>query len=230
MKKVIAVLLLIMFLSLTFSPGCKASSEDDEIIKSVVELEKNEYWLQTLQITFDDYTKNIKPLFYSGFDYMRKYDSKKLYIKIKNIFNLTPINIDEISNIDDETLIKIREKYENQVGNEIPPEYTSTLGDIEISKVYSNEDQGTKSVFVKQLDKHYKPKFNVMYLRRYIFRKENGQWKISELRPTQIMGYGSGEKEYSLSRKTELALFDEYNGEKVQYNTIVRIEDMDKRS
>lgn len=58
---------------------------------------------------------------------------------------------------------------------------------------------------------------------------EDEQRKISEVRPTQIMGYGSGEKEYSLSRKTELALFDEYNGEKVEYNTILRIEDIDKR-
>lgn len=229
MEKVIVALILVIFLSLIFSPGCTVSSEDEQIIKSVIELEKNEYWLKTLQVTFDDYTGNIKPLFYSGYDYISKYDSKELYVKIKNIFNLTPINIDEISNIDDETLIKIREKYENQVDNEIPPEYTSTLGDIEISKVYSNEDQGTKSVFVKQLDEHYNPKFNVMYYRRYIFRKDNDQWKISEVRPTHILGYGSGEKEYSLSRKTELALFDEYNGEKVEYNTILRIEDIDKR-
>lgn len=228
MRKVIIVLLLLMFLSLTFFPGCTAPGEDEQIIKSVIELEKNEYLLQTLQITFDDYSKNIEPLFTTGYDYMSKYNDKKLFVKIKNIFILNPINIDEISNIDYETLKKIREKYENQIG-EVPIEDSSTLGDIEISKVYSNEDQGTKSVFVKQLDEHYNPKFNVMYYTRYIFRKDNDQWKISEVRPTQIMGYGSGEKEYSLSRKTELALFDEYNGEKVEYNTILRIEDIDKR-
>jgi len=224
----ISLLLFIILLSV-FIAACSTTNENEQIIKSVIELEKNEYWLQTLQITFDNYSKNIEPLFITGYDYMSKYDDKKLYVKIKNKFILNPINIDEISNIDDEELKKIREKYDNQVGD-IPIEDSSTLGPIEISKVYSNENQGTKSVFVKQLDEHYEPKFNVMYYKRYIFRQENGQWKISEVRPTYVMGYGNGEKEYSLSRKTELALFDEYNGEKVEYNTIVRIEDMDKRS
>lgn len=106
MRKVIIVLLLLMFLSLTFFPGCTAPSEDEQIIKSVIELEKNEYLLQTLQITFDDYSRNIEPLFTTGYDYMSKYNDKKLYVKIKNILILNPINIDEISNIDYETLKK----------------------------------------------------------------------------------------------------------------------------
>lgn len=143
--------------------------------------------------------------------------------------NPIPINIDEITNIDYDTLKKIREKYENQV-DYVPVEYTSTLGPIEISKVYSNEDLKTKTVLVKQLDDAYESKFDVMHYRRYIFRKENGQWKISEVIPAAIMSYGSGEYEYSMSTETELALFDEYNGEKVEYNTVLRIEDIYKRN
>lgn len=48
---------------------------------------------------------------------------------IKNLQNTTPINIDEISNINNEELKEIREKYENKV-NEIPLECTSTLASI----------------------------------------------------------------------------------------------------
>lgn len=66
-----------------FFPGCTTSGEDKQIIQSVIELEKNEYLLKTLQITFDDYSRNIKSLFFSDYDYLDKYDSKELYVKIK---------------------------------------------------------------------------------------------------------------------------------------------------
>lgn len=227
MNKNVFVLLLLLALSFIFIAGCTNSIENEQMIKDVIEFEKNEYLIKTLKITFNEYSQNAIALLSSNSGFLDKYNSKELNIKIKNLQNTTPINIDEISNINNEELKKIREKYENKV-NEIPLEYTSTLESIEISKVYENESLGTKTIFVKQLEKAYLPEFNFMHYRRYIFRKENDKWKISEIRPSTIIGYGNKGKEHSLSSKKELFLFEEYNGEKVIYDTILSIDDITK--
>ena len=225
MNKNVFVLLLLLSLSFIFIAGCTGSGENEQMIKNVIRFEKNEYLLKTLQITFNDYSQNAIALLSSNSSFLDKYNSKELNVKIKNLQNTIPINIDEISNINNEELKEIREKYENKV-NEIPLEDTSELESIEISKVYENESLGTKTIFVKQLEKAYLPEFNFMHYRRYIFRKENNEWKISEIIPSTIIGYGNKGKEHSLSSKKELFLFEEYNGEKVIYDTILSIDDI----
>jgi len=84
------LLFLIIVLSLVlFSVGCANSShtlEERDIIK-VIELEKNEYLLKTVQISYNEYLKNVNPLIFTNSSYLEKYKSEELRVHVKNIFN-----------------------------------------------------------------------------------------------------------------------------------------------
>lgn len=225
-NKFMLLLFSIIVFSLTFSgTGCTKdinTVDNQDIIKKVIEIEKNEYLLKTIQISYNDYLKAVQPLVFTNSSYLDKYDSNEIWAKVKNITTIPAnrIQISEILNANKDELRKIRDRLV-PTSESYPIEMTSKYEPLKISKVYDDETMKGKRVFVAQLEDVYKKGFDVMFYRSYIFRKENNEWKIFDVRNTTISGYDNPEGGYKYGEKKDL--YEEYNGEKVVYDTTINL-------
>jgi hypothetical protein len=228
--KSISLLFLIALLSsVLLIGGCTKDSptlEDQDILKKVIQLEKNEYLLKTVQISYSEYLKNVNPLIFTNSSYLDKYKSEELRVKVKNIFNFQVINKSEILNADKDELQKVRDRL-------MPPnmivtvETTAKYEPLRISKVYNDESMKGKIVFVTQLEDAYTKGSDVMYYRSYIFRKENNEWKVFDIRNSAIMAFDNGKGGFNAGGVNKTDIYEEFNGEKVVYDTTISVEQYD---
>ena len=230
MRKKYILLLFIMVLSFVLlSVGCENSShslEERDIIKKVVELEKNEYLLKTIQISYNKYLENVNPLIFKDSSYLDKYKSEELRVRIKNIFNFQVVQKSEILNANKEELKKVRDRLvpPNVV---IPADMTSKFEPLNISKVYNDETMKGKRVFVTQLEDAYLKDFDVMHYRTYVFRKDNNVWKVFDTRNSSTIGFDNGKGGYNAGGAVKTDVYEVFNGEKVIYDTNISLEKYD---
>jgi len=109
----------------------------------------------------------------------------------------------------------------------IPIEATAKLEPLKISKVYNNESMKGKIVFVTQLEDVYLKDSDVMYYRSYIFRKDNNEWKVFDTRNSAIVGYDRPEGGFNAGGVNKTDIYEEFNGEKVVYDTSISVDQYD---
>ena len=231
MKNKVVLLLMIISL-LTFmllSTSCARDEniiEDQDIVKKVIELEKNEYLLKTVQISYNEYLKNVEPLIFSNSNFLDRYNKEELWVKVKNVYNSKTIQKSDILNASDEQLKKLRDKLVPPERS-IPTEETMKFEPLNISKIYYDEIMKGKAVFVTQLEDGYLKGTDVMDYRRYIFKKDNKEWKVFDIRATVVVNYDS--PEFSMHLGGTNSIFEELNGEKVIYDTLINVDQYDKK-
>ena len=228
-KKVLLLFLIIILSLMLLSVSCTKDSgirEEQDIINKVIEIERNEYLLKTVQISFNEYLENINPLIFSNSSYLDKYKLGEIRVKVKNIFNFQVINKGEILNANKDELQKLRDRLvpPNMM---IPVDATAKYEPLKISKVYNDESMKGKIVFVTQLEDAYLKGSDIMYYRSYIFRKENNEWKIFDTRNSAIMSYDNGKGGYNAGGASKTDIYEEFNGEKVVYNTTKSVDQYD---
>lgn len=230
MKNKGILLFLILAISLTLlSVGCTKDTnagDNQDIINKVIELERNEYLLKTVQTSYNEYLKNVNPIIFSNSSYLDKYKSEELRVKVKNVFNFKVINKSEILNANKDELQSLRDRLVPP-DVMIPADAIAKLQPLNISRVYDDENMKGKTVFVTQLEDAYTKDFDVMYYRRYIFRKDNNEWKVFDMRNSAIIGYDSPKGGVNAGGKNKTNIYEEFNGEKVLYDTTISVDQYD---
>lgn len=230
-KYVLVLTIITLFLFTLLNTSCTKDeniTENQDIIKKVIELEKNEYLLKTVQISYNEFLKNVEPLIFSNSNYLDRFKKEELGVKVKNVFDPRMIKKSDILNASDEELQKIRDEIVPP-NIKVPIEKTMKFDPLNISKVYYDESMKGKTVFVTQLEDVYGKDFDAMFYRRYIFRKDNNEWKVFDMHVTGIGGYGSPKGSFVAGGLDESNLFKEFNGEKVVYDTVINVDQYDKK-
>lgn len=210
-KKGIRLLCLIICCLSLISCTSDKTPQDEKIIDMVREKEINDYLFFTYQIPFSEYEENIKKIYYKDFslDYIKnssrpviRYEDRKL--DLKDILYYTE---EDLRNLREDIKKSIEEDIKK--GRIMPAELAGTRGPVEISKVYYDDVFKNKAVFVKNELKYADPNLNVKFYRHYIFRQEDGEWKLWEVR--ENFHYG----EMPVPKAVEI--FSNYNGAEVEY-------------
>ncbi len=221
------LLFLAMVMSIMlFTNGCaKSSNQDNEkITDKVIELEKNYYLLHSAQMSYTEYLSNVEPIIFSNSSYLDMYEKKDMWVKMKNIYNSQFIDKKEIMNASNEELKSIRDRL---TPKDIPAKDILVLGEVKISKIYDNDKLKEKIVFATQLEDAKQEGFDIMNYRRYIFRNIDKEWKLFEMRSTIVAGYDNPKGGHIVTPQDETNLFEEYNNEKVVYDTTINLEQYD---
>lgn len=177
----IIVLFLLMILFAFIILGCTSgktiSIEDDKIMQTIIQNERNLVLVQLNDLKIDDYKKEAKKILHSYFSksYIEKIDAIN---KVKGIF--AP-SVDE------------------------PVVY-------QISRVYSGSEKISKVVFLKL------PVANSMnnFYKMYFFRKEDGEWRLFQLREYHVITEGLRNENY----KRIIDIFTNYEDLPIEYDYI----------
>jgi len=205
--------------------GCTTDKapEDEKLIDMVKEKEINEYLFFTYQIPFSEYEESMKKLFYKNYslDYIKNstqpvicYEDRKLVLK--DMINYTEEDLKELRQD-----VKKHLEEDIKAGRVIPAELAGTYGPLEISKVYYDDTFKHKVVFVKNELKYSDPNLNVKFYRRHIFRQEDGEWKLWEVR--EDFHYGN-----KMPVPKAVELFKNYNGVEVEYPYTIDLTEYNK--
>lgn len=203
-RKMIRLLCMLICCLSLFGCTSDKTHQDEKLIDMVKEKEINEYLFFTYQIPFSEYEQSMKKLFYKNYslDYIKNstrpvisYEDRGLVLK-------------DIINYTEEGLKKLRQDVKKEHGRILFAEYAGTRAPLEISKVYYNDTFKQKVVFVKNELKY--DDLNIKYYRHHIFREEDGEWKLWEVR--EYFHYGE-----KMPVPKAVELFKNYNGVEVEY-------------
>ena len=152
-------------------------TENDKIILTVIQNEKNLVLVQLKELEVDKYREEVKQILHSNFidSYIERIDT------INDNNGLFALSIEK------------------------PIKY-------HISKVYSGLEDSSKSVFLKlPIDNSD----NQLY-KMYIFKKENEQWKLFQLREYYVITEGPKSENY----KRIINTFTNYENAPIEYEEI----------
>ncbi|MGI5998334.1 MAG: hypothetical protein ACOX89_06690 [Lutispora sp.] len=205
--------------------GCTSDKthQDEKLIDMVKEKEINEYLFFTYQIPFSEYEESMKKLYYKNYslDYIKNstrpvisYEDRKLILK--DIINYTEEDLKELRQ-------DVKKSLEENIrdGKIISAELAGTRGPLEISKVYYDDTFKNKVVFVKNELKYSDPNLDIKFYRRHIFREEDGEWKLWEVR--EDFHYGD-----KMPVPKAVELFSNYNGVEVEYPYTIDLNEYNK--
>ncbi|SHI42433.1 hypothetical protein [Lutispora thermophila] len=184
LTKVIILILLMTSLSLLIlacSEVKTSMTENDKIIQTVIQNEKNLVLVQLKNLEVDKYKEEVKEILHPNFSqsYIEKIDN------IKNNNGLFALSIEK------------------------PIKY-------QISKVYTGLEDSSKSVFLKlPIDNSY----NSLY-KMYIFKKEENEWKLFQLREYYVITDGPKKENY----KNIINTFTNYENSPIEYEDIMIME------
>ena len=183
MKKIIGVLLvLLMIIGLI---GCRnKEAQKNTFIEKVKILETNEFKLDALEITYDEFKENISGIFPQKFEkyYLEKkentlildWDNKKLYIK-----DLENKSKEELDNYR-----KMVHEYSKKYG------FDKFEERVEISNEnYEGTFDGEKRVYSKKTQIHYFEEtepLEELNFTLYDFKKIDDEWKISNIKSSYV--------------------------------------------
>jgi hypothetical protein len=156
-------------------------TENDKIIQTVIQNEKNLVLVQLKNLEVDKYKEEVKEILHPNFSqsYIEKIDN------IKNNNGLFALSIEK------------------------PIKY-------QISKVYTGLEDSSKSVFLKlPIDNSY----NSLY-KMYIFKKEENEWKLFQLREYYVITDGPKKENY----KNIINTFTNYENSPIEYEDIMIME------
>lgn len=164
--------------------GCDNNkSEENEFIEKVNILETNEYKINNLEITYDEFKDNIKSIF------SQKYETYYLEKKERNqiIWANKENYIKEIEGLSKEEL----EKYQERVLDESQKDGFEKLElTIEISDAnYEGTFDGEKRVYSKKTRTIYSNDMRPikqLFFTMYDFKKINNEWKISNMKNSYL--------------------------------------------
>ncbi len=184
LTKVIIMTLLMTSLTLVILACSKdetSMTENEKIIQTVIQNEKNLVLVQLKDLEVDKYREEVKQVLHSNFSdsYIERIDT------INDNNGLFALSIEK------------------------PIKY-------HISKVYSGLEDSSKSVFLKlPIDNST----NQLY-KMYIFKKENEQWKLFQLREYYVITEGPKKENY----KSIINTFTNYENSPIEYEDIIIME------
>lgn len=173
--------------------GCKVqklSNYNEEIINKVKMYEENEYLVEHLEITYDQYKKNVEDIVFEKFSYK---DNEMIFAydgKVYKGIDLLGISIEEF-----------KEHKENLEKHAKEWDFLPNNITYKISEVYDDSYREWKYIIVKRImeynNKDYETHVNIVYT----CAKENDEWKIMNVSKNYISWKDEYEKEKGMTKK-----------------------------
>lgn len=211
MKKIIIIL--IPLISILFV-GCSNLAKENSFTKKVEVLKVNEIKLKTLEISFNDFQKNIQDIFTKEYEksYINKIGEQVLLKTNGQI-----IHIKDLESIDFEKINEYKKEI-NKFNKKIGYENIDILIDIS-NESYDGTFDNTKRVYTKTTQSLYfkdkKTPFKTLTYNAYDFENDSRDWKISQIKKTSIRTNNFNKKELNdiLSRTA----FTKENNNNIEY-------------
>jgi len=235
-KKPVLLIVIVFILSLIGCTQNKILDINELIIEKTKTYEIYEDQFIRLQISYDEFKKNMKDIVidinylddkelfgYSGISGNRMYFAK----------DLVGFTLEEIKLLLEDVENDLRKQYEekgwdyDKYKKETEIEYGNPSVEVKISNVYDDRDYNWKYVFSQTYIKYNNKNNTEQYInKRYRFVEENGEWKILNVDQSSIHWDKDSEMKEELLKKLS---YQTFNNEPIEYIEIVKLSRDDRK-
>lgn len=221
MKKLIPILITLFLVYGCTSKEVSRESFNEQLVEKVKILEINDLKFTRLEITYEEYHKNIEGILDNSLSHM---DDKSIFAYTDENDNLLQFNGIDLKGLSMDELkfhrsniMEQSKKYNDDLFNYNNYEYTFSISDV-----YDPEMHGWKYVFTQGIA-NIKSEQNYINIvnKRYTFAEIEGKWKVINIEES-IGFYNNGmklvdNKDATVEDVMEMLKYQTANNEKVEY-------------